>query len=144
MGSAAPDRSDAGGDDGLLFALASSLDGAAGAYARAVGLFYETESRGPEGPWLARMQARADRLMAECRMRAGLLAETPARTLAAAATKSRALLRYCETDAECDAQSLQALCALCADLERLAARQAAPGAREPRGTRTPDRRRSRC
>jgi hypothetical protein len=118
------------GQDGLgeapLVERALSLDRVTDAYERTVDLFYETELHAPQGPWLGRMHARAERLLTECRMRARLLADTPARTLVGAAAKSQALLRYCEVDLECDPRGFQVIHSLCADMERLAAKQTTP------------------
>jgi hypothetical protein len=69
-----------------LVALASSLDGVTGAYERTVNL-HETEFHSAEGPWLGRMHAQAEQLLAECRMGARLLTDTPARTVAGLAVK---------------------------------------------------------
>lgn len=124
----APDRH----ADAPLAMMTLGLNDAIEAYEKTVGLLYETERHDPEGPWLGRMQARAERLLAECRLRARLLAELPARTITGAALKGQALRRYCEADVERDPRSFQVIYSLCADLERLAAEQEPPFEMEPR------------
>jgi hypothetical protein len=105
-----------------LVELAVSLERAAGAYARTVDLIDQAEARASGGPWLGRMRARVRSLLAECRVRAGWLADTPAETPAGCAAKCRALLRYWEMDVDCDPRGLRVLASVCADVARLEAR----------------------
>ncbi|TCZ54566.1 hypothetical protein [Roseicella aquatilis] len=111
-----------------LMLLAAGLQAVTGAYETAVTLLYATECTDPESPWLPHISGRADRLLTEIRARAERLAGRPARTLAEAVVKGRALRRYCHADSEIDAHSLMIVDTVCADMERLGVGQEVPPA----------------
>ncbi|MDO9712824.1 hypothetical protein [Paracraurococcus lichenis] len=119
----ADDTGLAGHVEAPLVRLALRLDALTDAYEAAIELFYNIEMQSPPSPWFPRLAERADRLLSECRIRARLLAETPARTLLGAVLKSQALSRFYDADNERDPQSVQVIHSLSSDLEHLAAEQ---------------------